>query len=80
MKLKAYGLETIQRLEDGTHDIEGVFELPNTKDGKEQSIVMRLSKYDGKTYAIITHEIDGNHFDLSDFKISKELFETASNQ
>ena len=80
MKLKAHGFETIQLLEDGTHDIEGVFELPNTKNGKEQSIVMTLSKYDGKTYANITHEVEGYHSDLGEFKIPKELFETASNQ
>jgi len=75
-KLKAYGLETIQLLEDGTHDIEGVFELPNTRDGKEQSIVMRLSKYEGKTYAIITHEVDGDHSELVEFKIPKKLFDS----
>jgi len=77
MKLKAYGLETIQKLDDENHDIEGVFDLPLRRDGKEQSLVVRLSKAFGKTYLTITHEIDGDHFEVGDMKITKELFEQA---
>lgn len=81
MKLKAYGLETVQLLDDGTHDVEGVFDLPNTKDGKEQSIVVRLSKFGNESpYMFITHEIDGYHTELGGFKIPQQLFETASGQ
>ena len=47
--MKAYKLETIQKLDDGTHDIEGGFELPRTDDGFEQSLIIRISKDDNNT-------------------------------
>jgi hypothetical protein len=76
--MKTYKLETIQKLDDGTHDIEGGFELPKTDDGSEQSLIIRASKYDGKTYMTISHEIDGDHDIIKEFKISKELFNYIS--
>ena len=66
---------TIQKLKDGTHDIEASIELPETGGGDGNSIVVRCSKFDGKTYMTISHEFDGCHEILNDFPIPEKLFD-----
>jgi hypothetical protein len=67
--------QLIQKLDDGTHDIEASIELPETGGGDGNSIVVRCSKDDGKTYMTISHEVDGCHEILGDFPISEKLFD-----
>jgi hypothetical protein len=66
--------QLIQKLDDGTHDIEATIDLPK-RSMVGSSIVVRCSRADGKTTMTISHEVEGDHEFLKEFKITDELFD-----
>ncbi len=60
------------------HDIEAAIELDKREDGKEQSFCIRASKFDGETYMVFSHEVNGNHYELGTIRINENLFKELS--